>query len=189
MRDQNYSCYILANNLNCCTYVGITNDFHHRFRAHSGLIKGGALRTKMLAEHGRWFPVAQILGFPNKTTVLQFEYCMKQKMTKYRNKELDLARRKRLNEMANQCETKCSRINVLLQCLSLTQWSSRAESAAAPVPLTVVWYTERYRPPSFQSEFLIENPHINEIIHPGIINDHTVQIYGHDSLISKPFSS
>ncbi|RYE14523.1 MAG: hypothetical protein EOP45_19530, partial [Sphingobacteriaceae bacterium] len=48
-QKDSYCCYILANNLNNRTYCGITNDFHHRFRAHSKLIKGGAKATSMLA--------------------------------------------------------------------------------------------------------------------------------------------
>lgn len=188
-----YCCYILANNLNNQTYCGITNDFLHRFRAHCKLIKGGALRTSLLSEAGRWHPAVQIIGFPTKRSVLQFEYCMKRNMDTYRRNNLSLNERKRLNDMSRTCDKSTRRIEQLMQTLSLQRWTKAAEESDK-IPLTIVWYTDRYRPRNFHDDFLSQHSHLSEIIHPGIIDECTVDIYNHmnqkgNRIVCKPYTS
>lgn len=174
--EKTYCCYLLANNLNCRSYCGITLDFRRRFRQHSKLLKGGARATSMLSEPGRWHPIAQIIGFQNKTQSLQFELCMKQKMSKYRNSCLDKATISRIKTLAKNATKKSNRVVQLLQVLSLPKWTPKAINSDQ-VPLRIVWYTDRYRPQAFSTDFLNEKEHLSEIIHPGIIDDCTVQIY------------
>ena len=49
------------------TYVGATNDLHHRLRQHNGVIKGGAKYTQ---GKGPWVLVCCVAGFPDRSTVI-----------------------------------------------------------------------------------------------------------------------
>ena len=71
-----WKCYLLAT----CdtggqkTYVGVTPDLDRRLRQHNGLLSGGAKAT-----HGRqWERLCHVTGFPDHTSVLQFEWRWKQ---------------------------------------------------------------------------------------------------------------
>jgi predicted GIY-YIG superfamily endonuclease len=207
-----WCCYILANNLNNKSYVGASNFYYRRFRAHSGLVKGGAHQTSLLPAAGRWHPICQIIGFPTKRDALQFELSMKQKMSKYRTKNLDKDVLKNIRTLCNDAPKKSIRVQHLLQSLSLAHWTSNAVNSET-VHLTVVWYIDaqndakndvdcpkagdnivntRYRPRDF-GLFLETKPHLGEILHPGIIDDCTVQIYSdglHDKVyppVCKPY--
>lgn len=72
-----YIVYILqSGNL---SYVGMTNDFLHRWRQHNGLIKGGARYTK---KSSKWIPVCIIDGFINKQQAMQCEWKLKSRKNK-----------------------------------------------------------------------------------------------------------
>lgn len=179
--EKEYCCYLLANNLNKRTYVGVTINMRKRFRQHSKIIKQGAKYTSMLPESGRWYPICVVTGFQNKTQALQFEYCMKQKMNKYRNNHLDKNTLKKIRTICKNTEKPCPRVVQLLQTLSLSNWTTKAISSDQ-VSLTVIWYTDRtnsdrHRPRSFESDFLQSKRHLSEKIHLGIINDYTIQIH------------
>jgi predicted GIY-YIG superfamily endonuclease len=49
-----YTLYLLVNNSNNCTYVGITNNPEKRIRKHNGELVGGAKYTKMKKGDGIW---------------------------------------------------------------------------------------------------------------------------------------
>lgn len=56
------------------TYVGVTPDLDRRLKQHNGLLSGGAKAT-----HGRqWERICHVAGFPDHTSVLQFEWRWKQ---------------------------------------------------------------------------------------------------------------
>ena len=57
-----YIIYLLINNTNNCTYVGITNNPERRIRQHNGEICGGAKYTKMKKGNGEWSYYGCILG-------------------------------------------------------------------------------------------------------------------------------
>lgn len=72
-----YVVYILqSGNL---SYVGMTNDFIHRWRQHNGFIKGGARYTK---KANKWEPVCIIDGFINKQQAMQCEWKLKSRKNK-----------------------------------------------------------------------------------------------------------
>ena len=67
-----YLVYILkSDNL---SYVGMTNDFLHRWKQHNGLLKGGA---KYTSRKQNWSPVCIIDGFSNKQEAMQCEWKIK----------------------------------------------------------------------------------------------------------------
>ena len=71
-----WKCYLLATNDGGSqkTYVGVTPDLDRRLRQHNGLLSGGAKAT-----HGRqWERICHVTGFPDHTSVLQFEWRWKQ---------------------------------------------------------------------------------------------------------------
>ena len=49
-----YIVYLLTNNKNNLTYVGITNNPERRIRQHNGELVGGAKYTHMKKEDGEW---------------------------------------------------------------------------------------------------------------------------------------
>ena len=57
-----YIIYLLINNSNNCTYIGITNNPEQRIRKHNGEIVGGAKYTKMKKGNGVWEYYGFILG-------------------------------------------------------------------------------------------------------------------------------
>jgi predicted GIY-YIG superfamily endonuclease len=71
-----WKCYLLATNDGGSqkTYVGVTPDLDRRLKQHNGLLSGGAKAT-----HGRqWERICHVAGFPDHTSVLQFEWRWKQ---------------------------------------------------------------------------------------------------------------
>ena len=52
--SNNYIIYILFNNSNNCTYVGMTNNPKRRIRQHNGELVGGAKYTKSQKKEGQW---------------------------------------------------------------------------------------------------------------------------------------
>jgi predicted GIY-YIG superfamily endonuclease len=54
-----YTLYLLVNNSNHYTYVGITNNPENRLRKHNGELVGGAKYTNMKKGDGEW----QYYGF------------------------------------------------------------------------------------------------------------------------------
>lgn len=57
-----YIIYLIVNNSNNCTYVGITNNPERRIRQHNGEIVGGAKYTKNKKNNGIWSYYGFILG-------------------------------------------------------------------------------------------------------------------------------
>ncbi len=70
--NNNYIVYLLTNNVNNCTYVGITNNPDRRIRQHNGLLKGGAKYTTSRKGEGTWDYYGFILGL-NKSLALSIE--------------------------------------------------------------------------------------------------------------------
>ena len=46
--------YLLENNFNKRTYLGVTTDYNRRLRQHNGELKGGAKYTSSFKEDGEW---------------------------------------------------------------------------------------------------------------------------------------
>ena len=67
-----YIIYLLINNENNCTYVGITNNPERRLRQHNGEIKGGAKYTSLKKGNGKWDFYGFILGL-EKNEALSIE--------------------------------------------------------------------------------------------------------------------
>jgi len=61
-----YTLYLLVNNSNKYTYVGITNNPEKRLRRHNGEITGGAKYTRLNKGNGKW----EYYGF-----ILDLEKC------------------------------------------------------------------------------------------------------------------
>ena len=57
-----YIIYLLVNDSNQYTYIGITNNPERRIRQHNREISGGARYTKMKKEDGVWKYYGFILG-------------------------------------------------------------------------------------------------------------------------------
>ena len=71
-----YILYLLVNNCNSRTYLGITNNFNRRIRQHNNEISGGARYTKINKEEGLWFPKVIITDL-SKNQALSFERTIK----------------------------------------------------------------------------------------------------------------
>ena len=78
MEDDSYIVYVLKNNYNNYTYVGITNNPERRIRQHNGEIKGGArYTTRLLCNNNKkettkqaiWFYYGFILGLDKRTAL------------------------------------------------------------------------------------------------------------------------
>lgn len=66
--DDNYIVYLINNNINNCTYVGITNNPERRIKQHNNIIKGGArYTTNMIKKHNcEWNYYGFILGLDKR---------------------------------------------------------------------------------------------------------------------------
>lgn len=79
-RKERYLCYFLrSQTATNRTYSGSTNDFPHRLRQHNGLIVGGARITETTRP---WRVACLVLGFPDNSSALRFEYFTKTSHTK-----------------------------------------------------------------------------------------------------------
>ena len=65
------------------TYVGMTNDFLHRFLQHNQILSGGAKYTK---KGCNWYPICIIDGFQNISEAMQCEWKLKSKRSKISRK-------------------------------------------------------------------------------------------------------
>ena len=122
-----WKCYLLATNDGGSqkTYVGVTPDLDRRLRQHNGLLSGGAKAT-----HGRqWERIGHVAGFPDHTSVLQFEWRWKQ------------LSRKRLGPPLER------RLAALQELLALDRPTTAAQPYSEyPEPLEVIVETERSLP-------------------------------------------
>ena len=76
-----YLVYILkCDNL---TYVGMTNDFFHRWQQHNQILSGGAKYTK---KRCKWYPICIIDGFMTINEAMQCEWKLKSKRSKISRK-------------------------------------------------------------------------------------------------------
>lgn len=67
---------IVCDNL---SYVGMTNDFLHRWQQHNGILTGGAKYTK---KGNNWYPICIIDGFKTKSEAMQCEWKLKSRKSK-----------------------------------------------------------------------------------------------------------
>lgn len=67
---------IVCDNL---SYVGMTNDFLHRWQQHNGILSGGAKYTK---KGNNWYPICIIDGFKTKSEAMQCEWKLKSRKSK-----------------------------------------------------------------------------------------------------------
>ena len=67
---------IICDNL---SYVGMTNDFLHRWQQHNGMLSGGAKYTK---KKNNWYPICIIDGFKTKSEAMQCEWRLKSRKSK-----------------------------------------------------------------------------------------------------------
>lgn len=70
-----WTLYCITQSNRMRTYVGITVNLDRRLRQHNGLIKGGAKATM----GGNWQLLYTIAGFPNKKTIMQWEWRLHRK--------------------------------------------------------------------------------------------------------------
>lgn len=61
------------------TYVGMTNDFFHRWQQHNGILSGGARYTKQKCN---WYPICILDGFKSMSEAMQCEWRIKQNKKK-----------------------------------------------------------------------------------------------------------
>ena len=59
-----YLVYLITNNDNKLTYIGMTNNFHRRIQQHNCILCGGAKYTKKSIN---WRPILIIDGFNTNT--------------------------------------------------------------------------------------------------------------------------
>ena len=74
----NWSLYLLENNENNKTYLGVTVDIQRRLRQHNGELVGGARYTKSQKGEGQWILKAIINGL-TKSEALSYERTIKNK--------------------------------------------------------------------------------------------------------------
>jgi putative endonuclease len=66
-----YVCYLLVNETNRRTYIGITTCLQRRLRQHNGLICGGAKYTRSSRP---WRVHCFVSSFCNKSMAMRFEW-------------------------------------------------------------------------------------------------------------------
>jgi predicted GIY-YIG superfamily endonuclease len=82
----NYNVYILCNNTNNQTYVGITNNLSRRIQQHNGLLKGGAKYTS--SKNYVWYYYI-ILEDYDKSTALSIEKKIKIYSKKFKGSPIE----------------------------------------------------------------------------------------------------
>ena len=80
-----YVVYLLYNDKNNFTYIGITNNIQRRLRQHNKIIKGGARYTSSKKGEGEWYYYLHITNL-NKSQALSLEKTIKNKCFSYRKK-------------------------------------------------------------------------------------------------------
>ena len=100
--DKQYVVYLLYNDKNNNTYIGITNNPDRRIRQHNRIIKGGARYTTLKKENGNWLYYLHIIHL-TKSEALSLERTIKNK-TKYYNKNVCFnSLQNRLNVIDSLC--------------------------------------------------------------------------------------
>ena len=82
MNNQNYVVYLLYNDSNNNTYIGITNNPSRRIRQHNRIIKGGARYTTLKKGEGNWLYYLHIIN-QSKSQALSLEKTIKNKTHYY----------------------------------------------------------------------------------------------------------
>ena len=97
-----YIVYLLYNDKNNFTYVGITNNPERRIRQHNCIIKGGARYTSMKKENGNWIYYLHIINL-SKSKALSYEKSIKNltKSHRKKNKEVFNSLQYRLDVIEN----------------------------------------------------------------------------------------
>jgi predicted GIY-YIG superfamily endonuclease len=85
---ENYCVYLLYNNNNNKTYVGITNNLIRRLRQHNGELKGGARYTHNNLDNGKWLCYGTINNL-SKSSSLSIERHIKNISKKYSGNPID----------------------------------------------------------------------------------------------------
>ena len=80
-----YVVYLLYNDTNNYTYIGITNNIERRLRQHNKIIKGGARYTSSKKGDGNWLYFLHITNL-NKSKALSIEKTIKNKCFAYKKK-------------------------------------------------------------------------------------------------------
>jgi predicted GIY-YIG superfamily endonuclease len=80
-----YVVYLLYNDKNNYTYIGITNNIERRLRQHNKIIKGGARYTSCKKGEGTWLYYLHITNL-NKSKALSIEKTIKNKCFSYKKK-------------------------------------------------------------------------------------------------------
>ena len=134
--------YIIVTNDLRFSYVGASNDFNRRIRAHNNEIRGGSLYTTNLAKAGyTWRPLVVITGFPDQRSALQHELSQKRKMDKYRTTNA-------LSSPKLQGECIHKRLRILAQVQWLPTWT-KLSAPAQDYALSFHWYNVEEVPPNW----------------------------------------
>lgn len=100
-----YLVYILkSDNL---YYVGMTNDFLHRWMQHNNYLSGGARYTK---KKNDWTPICIVDGFNTKSEAMQCEWKLKTKK----------------NKLSKKFKGPIGRIQYLNELLKMEKWTSKS---------------------------------------------------------------
>lgn len=135
MSAQVYYNYILVTESERYSYVGYTVNFTRRLRQHRKEIVGGAKFTRNMTTRGEhWVPLVVVTGCPTSTLALQFEFAQKQKVARFRKKQIDPAIHARI-----QKSTLHPRLKTLMQTLHMQRWTNAADQDVCAIPLQFHW--------------------------------------------------
>lgn len=91
-KGKKYLCYFLrSQKAPNRTYSGSTNNFPHRIRQHNGIIAGGARMTETTRP---WRVACLVIGFPDRSAALRFEFFTKTSHTKIDGRGLNALQRR-----------------------------------------------------------------------------------------------
>lgn len=76
--DRNWCLYLLENNVNKKTYLGVSTNIQRRLRQHNNEIKGGAKYTTNNLSNGKWI-LKLIVENMTKSEALSYERILKNK--------------------------------------------------------------------------------------------------------------